>query len=108
MGGRSTSFGSDIDGYATTPEKPASPSQFINYTNPSQYDFLRQYTMAGSPRKWDYNTAGMAHIGMIPDFFEALKKAGAPSQQLNSLLLSAEYFAQMWERCETTAPMVSR
>jgi len=108
MGGRSTSFGSDIDGYATTPEKPASPSQFINYTNASQYDFLRQYTMAGSPRKWDYNTAGMAHIGMVPDFFEALKKAGAPSQQLNSLLLSAEYFAQMWERCETTAPMVSR
>jgi len=107
MGGRSTAFGSDIGGYATTPEKPAA-GQLINYTNASQYDFLRQYTMVGSPRRWDYNTDGMAHIGMIPDFFEALKKAGAPSPQLNSLFLSAEYFAQMWEKCETTAPMVSR
>ncbi len=107
MGGKSTSFGSDIDGYATTPEKPAA-GQYINYSNPAQYDFLRPYTMAGSSHRWDYNTGGMAHIGMVPDFFEALKKAGAPSQQLNSLFLSAEYFAQMWEKCEATAPMVSR
>ena len=107
MGGRSTAVGSDIGGYATTPEKPAKGQQ-INYTRTTDYDYLQPYTMAGSPRKWDYNAEGMAHIGMMPDFFEALKKAGASSQQLNGLLLSAEYFAEMWEKCEATAPLVGR
>jgi microsomal dipeptidase-like Zn-dependent dipeptidase len=106
MGNRSMSFGSDIDGYAATPKAPASPSQFINYTNSSQPDFLQPYRMPGSPRVWNYNTEGMAHIGLVPDFFEALKKAGAPTAQLNALFLSAEYFAQMWEKCERTAPLI--
>ncbi len=106
MGNRSATFGSDIDGYAATPKAPASPRQFINYTDRSQPDFLQQYVMPGSSRVWDYNTGGMAHIGMVPDFFEALKKAGAGTDQLNALFLSAEYFAQMWEKCERTAPAV--
>jgi len=62
--------------------------------------------MPGSPRVWDYNREGMAHIGMVPDFFQALKKAGASTQQLNALFLSAEHFAQMWEKCERAAPAV--
>src|SRR4030095_5972810 len=97
MGGKNMTFGSDIDGYAATPKKPAA-GQLINYTNRSQPDFLEQYRMPGSSRVWDYNTEGMAHIGMVPDFFQALKEAGVTTAQLNALFLSAEYFAQMWDK----------
>jgi microsomal dipeptidase-like Zn-dependent dipeptidase len=107
MGGRSTAIGSDIDGYASTPGKPTSSSQFLNYTNPAGYDYIQKYTMPGS-RSWDYNTDGMAHYGLVPDFFEAMKKAGADPAVLNSFFLAAEYFAQMWEKCERRAPAIPR
>jgi hypothetical protein len=64
--------------------------------------------MAGSPRQWNYNEEGMAHIGLVPDFFEALKKDGMPTEKLHQLFLSAEYFAQMWEKCLARAPFVER
>jgi hypothetical protein len=50
----------------------------------------------------------MAHIGLVPDFFEALKKDGMPTEKLHQLFLSAEYFAQMWEKCLARAPFVER
>jgi microsomal dipeptidase-like Zn-dependent dipeptidase len=109
MGGKNTTFGSDINGYASTPKMPTSPSQYINYTNTSNpITYLRQYVMPGSPRVWDYNTQGMAHIGMVPDFFQALVNAGMGKEVVNQLMLSSEYFAQMWEKCERTAPLVER
>jgi microsomal dipeptidase-like Zn-dependent dipeptidase len=108
MGNKNTAFGSDIDGYAATPLKPVNSSQFVNYTNAALPDYLQKYVMPGSPKDWDYNIKGMEHIGMIPDFFQALKKAGMSEAQLNALFLSAEYFAQMWEKCERRAPLVER
>ncbi len=108
MGGKNTAFGSDIDGYAATPRKPVNASKFINYTNRSLPDFLSTCTMAGSTRTWNYNTEGMAHMGLYPDFFEALKKDGIPMSTLNQLFLSSEYFVRMWEKCERRAPFVGR
>jgi microsomal dipeptidase-like Zn-dependent dipeptidase len=108
MGNRNTTFGSDIDGYASTPKRPANPSQYINYTNRTNVSYLTPYVMPGSPRVWDYNTEGMAHIGMVPDFFQAIHLAGMSKSNMNQLLLSSEYFAQMWERCENRAPLVER
>ena len=110
MGNKNTTFGSDIDGYAATPKKPVSAAKFINYTDgvPTG-DLLTRCRMGGaSLRSWDYNTEGMAHIGLVPDFFEALKKDGMSLEKLNQLFLSAEYFAQMWEKCERRAPLVER
>lgn len=108
MGGKNTAFGSDIDGYAATPAKPLNASKFINYTNRSLPDFLSTCTMAGSTRTWNYNTEGMVHMGLYPDFFEALKKDGMNSSNINQLFLSSEYFARMWEKCERRAPLVER
>lgn len=108
MGGKNTTFGSDIDGYAATPLKPVNSSKFINYTNRSYPDFLTTCTMAGSSRTWNYNTEGMVHMGLYPDFFEALKKDGMSSSNINQLFLASEYFARMWEKCERRAPLVER
>lgn len=51
-------------------------------------------------RDWDYNLDGMAHCGMLPDFFQDLKNIGVGSRQLDTLFQSAEHYIQMWERAE--------
>jgi microsomal dipeptidase-like Zn-dependent dipeptidase len=110
MGNKSTTFGSDIDGYAATPLKPTDARKFVNYTDgvPTGDQLTRSRMGGASPRVWNYNTEGMAHIGLVPDFFEALKKDGMSLEKLNQLFLSAEYFAQMWEKCLARAPLVER
>ena len=50
----------------------------------------------------------MAHIGLYPDFFEALKKDGMSLGLLHQFFLGAENFIQMWEKCERRAPLVER
>lgn len=128
MGNKNTTFGSDIDGYASTPLKVAPPAgkrstipgqpNIISTAEATDYENrkikygnrpgeLTLYTMPGS-RSWNYNDEGMAHIGLVPDFFEALKKDGMPIEKLHQLFLSAEYFAQTWEKCQARAPLVER
>jgi len=108
MGGKNTTFGSDIGGYAATTLKPRSADKFINYTNRSLPDYLTTGSMAGTSRTWNYNTEGMVHIGLYPDFFEALKKDGMDINKLNQFFLASEYFARMWEKCERRAPLIPR
>jgi len=129
MGNKNTTFGSDINGYAATTKKVAPPvgrrstipgqPNIISAAEANDYNNrkivygnrpgeLIMCTMAGSPRQWNYNEEGMAHIGLVPDFFEALKKDGMPTEKLHQLFLSAEYFAQMWEKCLARAPFVER
>lgn len=107
LGNKNIALGSDINGFVATPSKPTASSQFINYTNRSQPDFIQKYTMPGS-RSWDFNTDGVAHYGLVPDFFQGMKKAGAEPNVLNAFFLGAEYFAQMWEKCERRASAVRR
>ena len=64
--------------------------------------------MAGTSRTWNYNTEGMVHMGLYPDFFEALKKDGMDINRINQLFLASEYFARMWEKCERRAPFIPR
>lgn len=49
-------------------------------------------------REWDYNTDGMAHYGMMPDFFQDLKNIGLRGDQLSFLFQSAEDYIRMWEK----------
>ncbi len=102
------SFGSDIGGYATTIMKPTDSRKFINYTDKSRPDFFETCTMEGSPRTWNFNTEGMVHIGLYPDFYEALKKDGMSLMMLHKFFLGAEHFIQMWEKCEARAALVER
>jgi microsomal dipeptidase-like Zn-dependent dipeptidase len=106
-GGKNIALGSDINGFVATPGPPESNAQFINYTNSASTDYIQKYTMPGS-RSWDFNTDGVAHYGLVPDFFQGMKKAGAETNVLNSFFLGAEWFAQMWEKCERRAPAVRR
>jgi microsomal dipeptidase-like Zn-dependent dipeptidase len=46
---------------------------------------------------FDYNTAGLAHVGLLPDMIADLKKVGLSDQDLEPLFQSAEAYLQMWE-----------
>ncbi len=56
-------------------------------------------------RTFDVNVDGVAHYGMIPDFFQdsanVARAAGAP-ELVPPLFRSAEMYLQMWERLEGT------
>jgi len=51
---------------------------------------------------WDYNEDGLAHVGLLPDFVEDLRRAGLSDAQLQPLFRSAEAYLRMWERAEAT------
>ena len=55
---------------------------------------------AGS-RVFDFNTDGLAHIGLLPDFIRDLVHVGMTDAQLQPLFSSAEAFLRMWEGCES-------
>lgn len=51
-------------------------------------------------RDFDYNTDGLAHVGLLPDFIRDLVHVGMTDAQLEPLFSSAEAFLRMWEACE--------
>lgn len=54
-------------------------------------------------KTFDFNIEGLAHIGMLPDFFEDVKGiVGGNEIALYPLLRSAEGYLRMWERVEAT------
>jgi len=48
-------------------------------------------------KQWDINFEGVAHYGLLPDFFQDLKNVGVNSDDLSPIFTGAEYFADMWE-----------
>ncbi len=51
-------------------------------------------------RYWDFNTDGMAHYGLMPDFLQDLRNIGITPGNLSTLFRSAEDYIQMWEKTE--------
>ena len=60
--------------------------------------FAQQQTGA---RAFDFNTEGLAHVGLLPDMVEDLKKVGL-ANDLDPLFGSAEAYIRMWEQAEAT------
>ena len=64
---------------------------------------LRRYTTGN--RDWDFNTDGMAHYGLMPDFLQDLRNVGLSPGSLTPLFRSAEDYIQMWEKTvQSSAP----
>jgi hypothetical protein len=74
------------------------------FTMPGFGSFEKQQT---SQRVFDYNTDGLAHIGLLPDMVQDMANVGldAPGD-LDPLFNSAEAYLQMWEDTETVADTV--
>ena len=49
-------------------------------------------------REFDFNTDGLAHVGLLPDFIKDLTNVGLTEKELEPLFNSAEVYIRMWEK----------
>jgi microsomal dipeptidase-like Zn-dependent dipeptidase len=92
MSFKGVAVGTDVNGFAKLPQRPG----FIGVT----YDASFPISRTGN-RTWDYNNEGVAHYGLMSDFFKDVRGIGSNGlQAITHLNRSTEYFAQMWEKCE--------
>lgn len=103
-GGEPLAIGTDVNGFFAL---PAAPMAFL--FNPSNFHPLEAIAYGPTLTKcvtgvktWDFNTEGMAHYGLLPDYIESCRKVGMTTAEQNAFFLSAERFAQMWEKCNTS------
>jgi microsomal dipeptidase-like Zn-dependent dipeptidase len=89
-------------------ERQAHPEQYgamqdnaIQYRDNSHPDGLVKYGMG--PRRFDFNTDGMAHYGLLPDFMQDLQNVGLSPAAFGSLFSSAEAYIETWEKAERLA-----
>lgn len=93
--GASLAIGTDVNGFYPLPGPPAA-NERIDYRPP-----MTKASMG--TKTWDYNTEGVAHYGLMPDYFESCKKVGMSAGEWNAFNSAAERFALMWEKCTGAA-----
>ena len=93
MGGNvSAGFGTDTDGLATG--MPKRVGSAVHYDDSFPRSSL-------GTKQWDYNTDGVAHFGMLPDFLkDARTTQGGVDVVDNNVMFGADYFLQTWKKCE--------
>lgn len=94
-GGQPLAIGTDANGFYALPEKPTAKER-IDYVPP-----MTKATMG--QRYWDFNTEGMAHYGLLPDYIASMKKAGMTEEESDAFFGAANRFANMWDKCEARA-----
>jgi hypothetical protein len=52
-------------------------------------------------KKFSYNTEGLAHYGLLPDFTLDLALSLGGEESLGAFFNSAEAFVAVWEKCAT-------
>ena len=101
-------FGFDLNGFAGAPGPRFGAGSRCStpQSNPITYPFD---SYAGDvtfseprvgDRTIDFNTEGMAHIGLMPELIEDARRGGATDADLEPLFRSAEGYVRMWERAE--------
>lgn len=64
-------------------------------------EFQKQVT---GDRTFNFNTDGLAHIGLMPDLIADTMEVGLRREELDPLFNSAETFVRMWERIDNCTP----
>jgi len=54
-------------------------------------------------RTVDFNTEGLTHVGLLPEYIEDARRTGATDEDLEPLFRSAEGYLRMWEAAEARA-----
>ena len=122
MDGGAVMMGSDVNGAVTMPKPRHGPgregprSRYSGYistlwnkeisyaaagmplrSSPGSPLKMRKYTFGN--KTWDYNTEGVAHIGLYPDYFQDLKNLGMSREERQIFFTAADYFVSMWDKC---------
>jgi microsomal dipeptidase-like Zn-dependent dipeptidase len=108
MGGHGVAFGTDMNGFAPQMSFAAFPVSYpltiaAHTGNPSAPQLQRSVM---GVRIFDFQTDGLAHYGMLPDFTQALSDKPDSGAAVKALFHSAEDTIRMWEACEAAAPNV--
>lgn len=106
----SLGFGFDYNGFAGGPRPRFGPDGCSSeQQHPIEYPFASHdgavtFTQprAGN-RVIDFNTEGMVHIGLLPEYVEDARRDGATDADLEPLFRSAEGYLRMWEKAVTRA-----
>ncbi|MBC7278888.1 Coagulation factor 5/8 type domain-containing protein [Nocardioides sp.] len=90
--GAGIGFGFDMNGFGGTPgpAKTQVSYPFRSFDGGSVVD--RQVT---GKRIWDYNTDGVAHYGMIPDYLEDLRLTGG-QDVIDDIVRGSETYLRTW------------
>jgi microsomal dipeptidase-like Zn-dependent dipeptidase len=104
-------FGFDFNGFAGAPGPRLGPDSVCDtpQDDPITYPFesfagdVVFYEPRVGERVIDFNTEGMAHIGLLPELIEDARRGGATDEQLAPLFKSAEGYLRMWERAQARA-----
>ncbi len=99
-------FGFDLNGFAGAPGPRFGDRSVCgdDQDNPVAYPFE---SFAGditfqepqlADRTVDFNTEGMAHIGLVAELIEDVRNDGATYEAIEPLFRSAEGYIRMWER----------
>jgi microsomal dipeptidase-like Zn-dependent dipeptidase len=67
-------------------------------------EFRKQET---GDRTFDFNTDGLAHVGLLPDFIKDLTNVGLTEEDLEPLFDSAEAYIRMWEKIHGGPPTMT-
>lgn len=54
-------------------------------------------------RVFDYNTDGLAHIGLLPDAIQDMRNQGMSDHYIEMFFRGAESYLQMWEKAQSRA-----
>lgn len=104
-------FGFDLNGFGGAPRPRFGEKSrcAIPQENPITYPFesLDGDVTFSEPRVGqrtiDFNTEGLAHIGLLPELLEDARRDGATEEDFEHLLKSAEGYLRMWEKAERRA-----
>jgi hypothetical protein len=86
--------------YSGSSQRRNPQRQPVAYNTPGPGTILDRLApcVAGS-RRFDFNTDGLAHLGLLPDLLQDVTNLGVPPEELVPLWSSVEAYASMWERC---------
>jgi microsomal dipeptidase-like Zn-dependent dipeptidase len=88
----SVAMGTDLNGLVVAPGKRVGSHVAYSSSNPMS---------SLGTKKWDYNTDGVAHYGLLADFLQDARTAPGGNDMIDNYFMhGAEYFYQMWLRAE--------
>jgi microsomal dipeptidase-like Zn-dependent dipeptidase len=90
------------NGGQRTQQEAANNRLVYPFTLPGFGSFDKQVS---GQRVFDFNTDGLAHIGLLPDMVADLRNAGLNDAQLQPLFGSAQAYVDMWSKVQTIAFM---
>ncbi len=110
-------FGFDLNGFAGAPGPRFGDNSVCAETQTDEgitYPFTSyagditfEQPVVGN-RILDFNTEGMAHLGLVVELIEDVRRDGVTDKELEPLFKSAEAYLRMWEKSEARGAALSR